>query len=196
VLNPAHFEEDRELVHAGFGEDGPLNIDVGYVHSVAPWVVGTRVSLPVVPDGTNFELVGLAERGFVSRTGFGIATRFELALRNAHTVFVNSTDAGIHLGIRGGYFGRRASLAGELAWERSLLVYLLLTDRYRQEAFANARSGFYGSGGGFFRLGLAGGVRILVDTEVTLRTGIVRSEGMATVDMLPLYAELGLNHAF
>ncbi|HEY8209113.1 MAG TPA: hypothetical protein VIG99_16595 [Myxococcaceae bacterium] len=194
VLNPAHFEGDHHLVHVGAGVDGPLNLEVGYVHSLgAPWVVGARLSLPFVPEGADFELAGLVERAFLSPVGLGASIRAELALRNAHTLMVNATDAGAHLGVRGGYFGAWASIAAELAWEKSLVAYVLPTERYRQQTYANARSGFYGSGSGFFQLGIAGGVRLFGRSELTLRTGVTRSEQLGGVDFLPFYAQLGIN---
>jgi hypothetical protein len=200
VLNPAHFGDYGHLVHAGFGADGPLTIDAGYVHSLAaatgaPWAVGTRLSLPLAPEGADFELAGLVERGFLSQSGLGASTRVELALRNAHTAVANTTDAGVHLGVRGGYFAERASVAAELAWEKSLLAYVLPTERYRQQTYAGARSGFYGSSGGLFRLGVAAGVRLFAGAELTLRTGIVRSERLGGMDFLPFYAQLGINWA-
>ncbi|HYV48778.1 MAG TPA: hypothetical protein VFA20_28160 [Myxococcaceae bacterium] len=199
VLNPARFDDFGHLVHAGFGADGPLNVDLSYVHSLAaatgaPWVAGARLSLPLVPEGADFELAGLVERGFLSQLGLGASLRAELAVRNAHTAVANTTDAGVHLGVRGGYFGESASIAAELAWERSLLAYVLPTDRYRQQTYAGARAGLYGSSGGLFRLGIAGGVR-LGSAELTLRTGIVRSERLAGMDFLPFYAQLGINWA-
>jgi len=196
VLNPAHFGDYGHLVHAGFGADGPLTIDAGYVHGLgAPWVVGARVSLPLVPEGADFELAGLVERGFLSSFGLGASTRLELALRNANTAVANTTDAGVHLGVRAGYFGERLSMAAELAWEKSLLAYVLPTERYRQQTYADARAGFYGSSGGLFRLGIAGGVRLFAGAELTLRTGIVRSERLGGMDFLPFYAQLGINWA-
>jgi hypothetical protein len=201
VLNPTRFDEYTDLVHAGFGVDGPLNVDVGYVRSLTPlaekpWVIGARLSLPFVPEGADFEAVALSQIGFLLPSRFGVSPRVELAVRNAHTTFINATDFGVHLDVTGGYFGERVMTAAEIAWEKPLSDYMIIRDRYREQAYADARSGLYSGGGGFFRFGLAFGVRLFASSDLTLRTGTVRSERLRGVDFLPFYAQLGFNQAF
>ncbi len=201
VLNPSRFDDYSDLVHAGFGVDPALNVDAGYVHSLTPlgdepWVIGSRLSLPFVPEGADFEAVLLSQIGFLLPSHFGVSPRLELGVRNAHTLYVNATDIGFHLDVSGGYFGERVMTAAELAWEKPIASYMYLTDRYREQVYPDARSGLYGGGGGFFRLGLALGVRLFASSDLTLRTGIVRSEHLRSVDFLPFYAQLGFNQAF
>jgi hypothetical protein len=47
-----------------------------------------------------------------------------------------------------------------------------------------------------FRFGIALGVRLFSGSDLTLRTGIVRSEHFENVDLMPFYAQLGFNQAF
>jgi hypothetical protein len=70
------------------------------------------------------------------------------------------------------------------------------TDRYREQVYSDARTGFYSSGGGYFRFGVALGIRLFKGSDLTLRSGIVRSEHLNGVDMMPLYAQLGFNQTF
>jgi hypothetical protein len=201
VLNPSRFDDYGDLVHAGFGVDPALNVDFGYVRSLSPlaerpWVIGTRLSLPFVPEGGDFEAVALSQIGFLLPSGFGVSPRVELGVRNSHTVFINATDIGVHLDASGGYFGERVMAAVDVAWEKPLAAYLVLRDRYREQVYEGARSGLYAGGGGFFRFGLVSGVRLFASSDVTLRAGIVRSEGLRSVDFLPFYAQLGFNQAF
>jgi hypothetical protein len=201
VLNPSRFDDYTNLVHAGFGADAALTVDAGYVRSLAslvdtPVVIGARLSLPFVPEGADFEAVALSQVGFISSSRFGVSPRVELGVRNAHTLYFNTTDFGFHLDMLGGYFGERFLAAAEIAWEKSLSAYSVPTDRYREQAYADARSGLYSGGGGIFRFGVALGVRILSGTDLTLRTGIVRSEHFQNVDFMPIYAQLGFNQAF
>jgi hypothetical protein len=201
VLNPSRFDDYTDLVHAGFGIDGAMNIDVGYVRSLTslvgtPLAIGTRLSLPFVPEGADFDAVALSQVVFLLPSGFGVSPRVELGVRNAHTLFINTTDLGIHLDTMAGYFGERVLTAAEVAWEKSLSMYAVPTDRYREQAYPDARSGFYSGGGGIFRFGIALGVRLFSGSDLTLRTGIVRSEHFENVDLMPFYAQLGFNQAF
>jgi hypothetical protein len=201
VLNPSRFDDYTDLVHAGFGADAALNVDFGYVHSLTsavgtPLVMGTRLSLPFVPKGGDFEAVVLSQIGFLTPSRFGVSPRVELGVRNAHTVFVNTTDVGFHVGAMGGYFGERTLTAVEVVWEKPLSAYTVFSDRYREQVYADARSGLYSGGGGFFRFGICLGVRLFNASDLTLRTGIVRSEHFQSVDLLPIYAQLGFNQAF
>lgn len=201
VLNPSRFDDYTDLVHAGFGVDGAMNIDVGYVRSMTslvgtPLVIGTRLSLPFVPEGADFDAVALAQLGVLLPSRFGVSPRVELGVRNAHTLYINTTDFGIHLDTMAGYFGKRVLAAAEVAWEKPLSAYAVPTDRYREQAYPDARSGFYSGGGGIFRFGVAFGVRLFSGSDLTLRTGIVRSERFQSVDLLPIYAQIGFNQAF
>jgi hypothetical protein len=201
VLNPARFDDYTHLIHAGFGADAALNVDVGYVHSLTslvrlPLVIGTRLSLPFSVEGGDFEAVALSQAGFLTPSGFGVSPRVELGVRNAHTLFINTTDAGINLDTLGGYFGERLMTAAEIAWDKPLIAYMSPTDAYRQQAYPGARSGFYTGGGGAFRFGGALGVRVFDNSEITLRAGIVRSEQFLNVDALPAYAQIGVNQTF
>jgi hypothetical protein len=201
VLNPSRFDDYTDLVHAGFGADAALNVDIGYVRSMTslvgtPMVIGTRLSLPFVPEGADFEAVALSQVGFISSSHFGVSPRVELSVRNAHTLLINTTDFGFHLDTLGGYFGERVLTAAEIAWEKSLSAYAIPTDRYREQFYSDARSGLYSGGGGIFRFGIALGVRLFSASDLTLRTGIVRSEHFQNVDLLPIYAQLGFNQAF
>jgi hypothetical protein len=202
VLNPARFDDYTHLVHAGFGADAALDLDLGYVRSLTslvgrPLVIGTRVSLPpFAVEGGDVEAAALSQIGFLTPSGFGVSPRVELGVRNAHTDIVNTTDVGIHLEALSGYFGERVMAAADLAWEKPLSAYMAPTDQYREQGYAGARSGWYSGGGGLFRFGIASGVRIFTNSELTLRAGIVRSEQFHNVDLLPFYAQLGFNQAF
>ena len=189
VLNAARFDDFSHLVHAGFGIDGPMQLEVGYVHSFSkPVVVGARLVLPFVPEAIDFELAVLTQVALRHSSGWGIAPRFELALRNLKTRTAKITDGSLRIDFMGGYYGERFSIVGEAEWEKPFITHV--------QVYQTNRSGLFPGGGGLFRFGLAGGVRFFSGTEVTLRLGVVRSEKFAEIDMLPLYAQLGINHSF
>jgi hypothetical protein len=201
VLNPSRFDDYTHLVHAGFGADAALGAEAGYVRSLTslvgkPLVVGTRLTLPFAVEGGDFETAVFSQTGFILPSGLGVSPRVELAVRNAHTVYFNTTDAGIHLDALAGYFGERVLTAAEIAWEKPFSAYTNPTDRYRQEVYPDARSGLYSGGDGILRFGVALGVRVFTGSDLTMRGGIVRSEQLLVVDTLPFYAQLGFNQTF
>ena len=97
-----------------------------------------------------------------------------------------------------GYYSKDWYVASEFGYAKYLLAYIVSTDYYKTNYYQDAKDGWYGGLGGKFQVGLQGGYTFLDKLELSLRTGIVQTEGINNFNPSgpPMYADLGVAYLF
>ncbi len=202
ALNPARFDDANHIVSGGFGVDGPITADVSYAPIVPFPLLDRRLALPIRfflpmrPYHGDYGLSTGAQLATIGRHGFGLSGRLDLSLRRESTEVASFTRIGGGLTFLGGYFRERGSVALELGWEPGLATRVSPSDSYKRQTYPGAHSTWMGFGNGFLRAGVQGVVRVAGNTELTLRTGVTRTEQLNRMDLLPFYAMVGINQGF
>ncbi len=93
-----------------------------------------------------------------------------------------------------GVYRRHWFAAGEFGFDKAIITHVTNTQYYRDNFYADAKDGWYLTGGGNFHGGLAGGVA-LGPTELVARAGLRATERFNAV-MPPFYASVGLGVGF
>lgn len=100
-------------------------------------------------------------------------------------------DAGLDVGLIGGYYARRWFAAGELGFDWAMATHVAHTDDYRATSYMDAKDGWYVGPGGNLRAGLQGGVAF-GRYDVVLRAGQVRDIA-GEPPLLPFYGTLSVD---
>ncbi len=91
-----------------------------------------------------------------------------------------------------GYFLDQWYMAGELGYEKFLLIHIRHSSWYRKNVYAGAKDGWYSSTGGKFTFGLQGGYTFNDLIGVVLRLGIYKTEAFNDPVGVPFFANLGI----
>jgi hypothetical protein len=197
VLNPARFDDAGHVASAGVGMDGSMIAEASYTKIVdGRLAIPVRLLVPLRPTGADFGLGADAQLATIDRYGFGLSGRLDLAFRHDATNVAHFSKLSTSATLLGGFFRERGSAALELGWETGIATHVKPSDEYRREVYPGARATWMIGGNGFFRAGVQGVLRVYNNTEVTLRTGITRTEKLGVLDLMPFYAVIGLNQAF
>jgi hypothetical protein len=193
-----HPTADDARVHsvglsAGFDHGGV--VEASYVRRLALRTLPRSALLasleaPSVPlPGDGGVQVGLAT-GFVASSGWGVTPQLAATARWVNGSLFDVMQLGIVASASAGYFRPRWQLALDLAWDKSLVTHVSPNTAYMQ-TYAGAESGWYGSGGGSVRAGLASSAIVTDRIEVSLRAGVVTTESLHAMPGLPFYVLAG-----
>lgn len=200
TLNPARFNQADHVVSGGFGLDGPIAAEAAYAPIVSVLdrrvAIPFRLQLPMRPSFGDFGLSAGVQLASIGRHGLGVSGRFELAFNREELRIAELTKLSSSVTLLGGWFRDRGSVAIELGWSPGLLTHVSPSDAYRRETYAGAHATWMLGGNGLFRAGVQGVLRVWDGTELSLRTGITRTENLRPVDLMPFYAIVGLNQSF
>jgi hypothetical protein len=197
TLNPVRLDDARHVLSAGVGVDGAATGELAYTAVFERrFAVTFRLSMPLRPSLADFGVSGGLFTGWVRDDGLGVAGRIELGARREETHYADFTRISAAFAVLGGYFRERGSAALELAYEPGLLTHVRPTDAYRSQVYDAAHSTWMAGGNGFLRVGVQGVLRIVDDTEISLRAGMARTDHFRPLDFLPFYALLGVNQGF
>lgn len=197
TLNPARFGDASHVVSGGFGLDGSMVAELSYTHVIERRIaLPFRVTIPLEPTAWEGGASAGAEAAWIRDDGLGFVGRFDLAARREQTSYADFTRIGASLSARGGYFRAGGSIALELAWEPGLITNVRPTDAYRTQIYPGAHSTWMFGGNGFLRVGVQGVLRIAAATELSLRAGVTHTDRFRNLDLLPLYAVVGVNQGF
>jgi len=192
---------DRNQVATfAFGLDGPAHITGAYGHTLrtdvlpGPITLGGQLRLPWSPDASDVEL------GLVSNLDAPIAGRWRirpmlgLIYRRADGSLLDVDQITMDVGATAGFVAAGWHAGVTTRWDHALLTHATPDDNYRAMVPA-ARDVWTAAGGGTLRLGIEGGVT-LGAIDLIGRVGAFRSERLAMIPGLPVYAELGAAFSF
>jgi len=123
---------------------------------------------------------------------WNVMNRFSLIQEGTDNSIYFGSSLGIEQGLLMGRFADKWYVAGEANYRKFLLMYMEHSDWYRENVYADAKDGWYGSTGGMFNFGIQGGYTFGGILEATLRLGIYKTEAFHDPIGLPFYANLGL----
>lgn len=200
------------------GWDPTLTLALGYSRTVAPtpaWFAlqadaFLRLPLILASNLDAWQLAGGASVACLRSSGWGVVARIHPSLTVAHDVTGTKLGVGVGLAAQPGFYGRRFSVAVDLAWSPTLATRMwhseAVRDLYRDRhgpggpAEGGPRDGWYRTTAQRFRVGLAGGVRFLALWAVHASAGFAYTPQHAgilinpPVGPLPFYADLGAEY--
>lgn len=197
--NVARFETVQNRAYTSFGLDPAWVPAVGYGRVVRLY-------------GHNFHFAG--DVGVVAaqmdtddfRARLGVQTSLvkwrSLHLTGNATFITRGTENSIYQGLnfgaditgtlglyRQGWFA-----SGEFGFDKAIITHVTHSDWYRTYYYADAKDGWYLTGGGTFQYGLAGGIS-LGRTEFVGRFGWLQTEEFNDL-VPPMYASVGVGFGF
>jgi hypothetical protein len=197
TLNPARFDHAPNVVSAAIGVDGPMTTELSYTRILdRRLALPFRITLPLAPGAFDGGLSAGSQMAWIRESGFGLSGRFELAAKREQTHYADFTRLGASFSMLAGYFRDRGSIALDLAWEPGLFTNVRPTEAYRSQFYPGARSTWMVGGNGYLRAGIQGVLRVTGDTELTLRTGMAKTDHLGALDLLPFYAMIGVSQGF
>jgi hypothetical protein len=147
-----------------------LSTRVVHVRPGAAVDLDAAIAAPVllVPDGRAWRVVSGLTGSFTHASGYGLAIGVHPDLRSTSDSVANMIGLGMTVAARPGYYGRRWTVALDLAWSAALLtrisprapVYDLFGERYPEQTDTAPSARFYSFTSQRLRAGVAGGVAL------------------------------------
>lgn len=193
-------EDARHAVGLDVGLESAFVARATYAHRVDLGFVPDarlfgRYTLPIVnPDLGDWSLDGGVRATPVALGDFRLALLLGPVIRNSVNDVFTSTAVGMSATVLAGYEGPRWGISAEGSYEQILTTHLRHSARYREEAFPDAKDGWYSITGSTVRGGLRGGARFGA-VEIWLRAGL-DATGRFHALAVPFQATLGGVYAF
>ncbi len=190
---------DRNQVYTTFALDPALVASAGYVRIVPllgrEWQLGLEAGVA----GPDYDSRDFRARAQVRTT---VLHWRSLRLVGSATFIARGTENAIYRGFNfgadftgtAGVYRQGWFLAGEFGFDKAVITHVTHSDWYRQTVYADAKDGWYLTGGGTFHYGVTGGVA-LGRTELMVRAGRLTTEDFN--ELQPnVYASVGLGVRF
>jgi len=142
-------------------------------------------------DVSDFKVRANALVPLVGTEHLKLAATLSPIVRSTTNPVGRMTNAGVDVGLVGGYYTKRWFAGVEAGFDALLSTHVTHSDEYRDLAFMDAKDGWYSNAGGNLRGGIQAGVAF-GPYDLTLRAGrMLDVSGGAP--MLPLYANLSFD---
>lgn len=197
--NVERFGSTRNQVYTTFGLDPALVASVGYGRVVPmlgrEWQLGAEVGVVAAAfDSRDYRVRMQARTTLLGWRSLRLVGSAAFITRGTENSIYRAINFGSDFTGAAGVYRRRWFLAGEFGFDKAIITHVTHSDWYRSHYYAEAKDGWYLTGGGTFHHGVTGGVAI-GPAEVALRAGWLRTEDFNDL-MPPMYGGLGVGWRF
>lgn len=193
-INLGALDAEPNRVHVTTGAEYGFVAGAGYSRVILDrrLVVTGDVTVPWASfDLSDYKLRAGALAPIVGPRRWKLAGFVAAIARGNKNYISRMIDAGVDLGVVGGYYAGRWFAAGELGFDWAMATHVAHTDEYRAISYMDAKDGWYTGPGGNLRAGIQGGVA-LGRYDVVLRAGQVRDVA-GEPPLLPFYGTLSVD---
>lgn len=195
-LNLSSVDAEPNRVHVTTGAEHGFVAGAGYTR-VLPFLdrhlalTGEAIFPWAGVDLSDYKLRARALVPLVGTTHVKLAASVSPILRSTKNDVGRMTNAGVDMGLVGGYYARRWFVGLEAGFDALLSTHVAHSAEYRDQAFMDAKDGWYSNTGGNLRGGVQGGIAV-GRYDVTLRAGQIRDVSGGK-PMLPFYGSLSVD---
>lgn len=195
-VNLSSLDAEPNRIHVKTGAEHGFIAGAGYTR-VLPFLdrhlvlTGEAIFPWAGADLSDFKLRAGALVPLVGSTHWKLAASLSPILRSTKNELNRMTNAGVDIGLVGGYYAGRWFAGLEAGFDAQLSTHVAHSDEYRDLAFMDAKDGWYSNAGGNLRGGVQAGVAF-GQYDVTLRAGHMR-DVTGAAPMIPFYGSLSVD---
>ncbi len=178
--NVARMDGPRNFAYASVGFDPALIASAGYVRTVPvfghAFELGGEAGVVAAGwDARDFRARAQVRTSLLRLGVFRIVGSAAFVARGTENTLHRAFNFGSDFTGNAGLYTSRWFLAGEFGFDKAIITHLTHSDWYRRNVYADAKDGWYLTGGGTFHYGVTGGIA-LGPAEIALRAGWLRTE--------------------